>query len=255
MDREELDIPSRANLNDVLIQDRGSLPACRRPKAYDAIARELGTAILTGTYPPGHRFADEIVSSRELNVSRSAYRDALRMLAERGLIESSPKVGTVVTPRQNWNLLDPIILTWTFSSEPDLNLLESLFELRILVECSAAASAATRRTDEQLKRLKTAVYRMQQHTLRTEAGLQADREFHVTLLRSAANPYLASLAASVVATVDATNRFKLRHHALSRDPVPDHINVFLAIESRDSEKAKTEMERLIRQAFLDMTFI
>ncbi len=226
-----------------------------RLRTNDAIARKLGVAILSGIYQPGHRFPDEIASSRELRVSRSAYREAIRILVERGLVGSAPKVGTIVTPRQNWNLLDPTVLDWTFSNEPDLNLLESLFELRTVIEGSAAALAATRRTDEQLKRLETAVDRMERQTLRTEAGLQAEREFHITLLRSTANPYLSSLTPSVAAAVDATARFKLRHHDLTRDPVPDHVKVILAIADRNAEKARAEMERLIRQALLDIPLL
>ena len=87
-------------------------------------------------------FGGEIEASEALGVSRTAYREAIRILAAKGLIESRPKAGTRVTQRSRWNLLDPDVLGWAFESEPDLDLLESLFELRNIVESAAAALAA-----------------------------------------------------------------------------------------------------------------
>jgi len=227
----------------------------KRLRSSDIVAGKLGIAILSGAYQPGHRFADEVAFSKQLNVGRSIYRDAIRILTERGLVAPSPKIGTVVTPRQYWNLLDPLVVTWTFSGEPDLNLLESLFETRMLIESSTAALAAVRRSEEQLRRLQNALQQMERLTPRMESGLQAERDFHITLLQCASNPYIASLAGSVAAAVEASARYKQRYGAVLRDPVPEHAGVFYAIENKDAETAKRKMEQLIRQAFLDMPLL
>src|SRR3546814_6993652 len=83
------------------------------------------------------------------------YREAVRILAAKGLVESRPKTGTRVSPQAKWHLLDPDVLSWIFEFEPGDDLLASLFELRKIVEPEAAALAAQRRTEAQVDRKST----------------------------------------------------------------------------------------------------
>ena len=78
--------------------DEGSL------RIHQAIARQLGTAILTGVHKPGDLFEGEIEASVRLHVSRTAYREAVRILIAKGMLESRPKAGTRVLPRSRWNV-------------------------------------------------------------------------------------------------------------------------------------------------------
>ena len=82
----------------------------RSLRIHQALARKLGIAILSGEYQPGEGFEGEIEQSETLGVSRTAYREAMRILTAKGLLESRPKVGTHITPRRQWNLLDPDML-------------------------------------------------------------------------------------------------------------------------------------------------
>src|SRR5690606_35373503 len=74
-----------------------------------AIAHYLGTAIVSGRIEPGARLTGEVENAEALNVSRSAYREAVQVLTAKGLVASKPKDGTRVLPRSNWNLLDPMV--------------------------------------------------------------------------------------------------------------------------------------------------
>jgi len=218
---------------------------------HGLIARDLGIAITSGEYQAGDLLNGEIASSEQLEVSRTAYREAVRILAAKGLVESKPKVGTKVTSRHKWHMLDPDVLAWAFETEPDLELLERLFELRNIIESAAAALAATRRTAEHLDTMRDAIDRMARFTLATEAGRDGDHDFHEALLLATSNPYIVSLATGLNAAVDTTNTFKQRDRPLARDPVPDHLRVFLAIADQDPERAEREMRRLIRLALED----
>jgi DNA-binding FadR family transcriptional regulator len=226
-------------------------PVSKLLRLHGTIARDLGVAITAGEYQPGDLLIGEIASSEKLDVSRTAYREAVRILAAKGLVESKPKVGTKVTSRDRWHLLDPDVLAWTFEGEPDLDLLESLFELRDIVEAAAASLAATRRTTEQLDALRDAIARMASYTLATPEGRQADQDFHATLLAATGNPYVISLTTGVNAAVNTTTMFKQRERPLPRDPVPDHLRVFQAIADRDSLRAQQEMSTLIQLALKD----
>src|SRR5215472_14961377 len=126
-------------------------------RLHGTIAREIGIMIVSGQYQPGHLLVGEIASSEQLEVSRTAYREAVRILAAKGLVDARPKVGTKINARTKWNLLDPDVLDWTFESEPDLELLNSLFELRNVVESAAAGLAATRRSAAHLKAMRAAL--------------------------------------------------------------------------------------------------
>jgi len=139
----------------------------RRPKhppgalrLHGTIARKLGIAIVSGQYAPGDLLDSEIAASEQFEVSRTAYREAVRILAAKGLVDARPKVGTRVNPAAKWALLDPDVLEWTFESEPDLALLNSLFELRNVVESAAAGMADTRRTAAHLEAMRVALDEM-----------------------------------------------------------------------------------------------
>lgn len=234
------------------------VPARRRQRApnkslrlHGTIARDLGIAIMSGQYQPGDVLVGEVASSERLSVSRTAYREAVRILSAKGLVESKPKIGTKVSAREKWHLLDPDVLAWAFDGEPDLNLLESLFELRNIVESAAAALAAQRRSTAHLDAMRDGIERMSRFTLATEEGRQGDQTFHAALLQATENPYIISLTSGVSAAVDTTTMFKQRERPLPRDPVPDHLRVFQAIADRDPERAEKEMSTLIRLALQD----
>ena len=95
------------------------------------------------------------MATETLGVSRAAYREGVQVLIAKGLVESRPKAGTRVLPRDHWNLLDPDVLAWAFAREPDQRLIDSLFELRGIVEPAAAALAAERTSREDLQRMKS----------------------------------------------------------------------------------------------------
>jgi len=221
-------------------------------RLHQSIARELGTAILSRKHLPGTHFGGEIEQSEALGVSRTAYREAIRILVAKGLLESRPKAGTRVTPRANWNLLDPDILAWMFSGEPDEDFIQGLFELRGIVEPAAAGLAAARRTETQLAGMDAALREMGLHGLASEAGQAADQRFHQLLFEATRNESLLALSRSVEAAVAWTTRFKQRRRPLPRDPLPDHQAVRNAIAAGDPELAKLAMGLLLRNALGDM---
>lgn len=224
----------------------------RALRLHGTVARLLGIAIVSGQHVPGGLLDSEIEASVQFAVSRSAYREAVRILAAKGLVDSRPKVGTRINPRSKWNLLDPDVLEWTFESEPDPGLLNSLFELRNVVESAAAGFAATRRSAEHLQTMRDAVAGMREHTLATPTGRQADLDFHTTLLDATGNPFIISLTRGVSAAISTTTIFKQREHPLLRDPVPDHQRVLEAIADEDAKRAQHAMSELIELARMDI---
>lgn len=217
------------------------------------IARDIGLQIVSGRYRPGDVLHGEIETSGRLHVSRAAYREAVRILAAKGLVKALRKVGTRVTPREEWHLLDPDVMGWIFEFEPDDETLASLFELRRIVEPDAAALAAARRTDEHLQAMAEALKGMARHGLESKAGREADQAFHAALLRATGNAFVASLIAGVGAAVTWTTFYKGTHSHHLRDSLPDHQRVYDALARRDPAAARAAMTELVDLALRDTT--
>lgn len=214
-------------------------------------AHALGIAIVSGVYKPGERLPIEMDSSDRFGISRTAYREATRILTAKGLLVSRPKIGTVVSPRTSWNLLDPDVLSWFFQAAPSEGFINDLFELRMIVEPAAASLAARRRTDEQLRQMREALDLMRSETLAAEAGRAADRRFHDTILAATRNEALISLSSGIGAAIRWTTIYKQRERELPRDPIPDHKRVLDAIENQDAEAARSATVTLLLLALED----
>jgi DNA-binding FadR family transcriptional regulator len=221
-------------------------------RLHGAIARKIGEDILCRDYEAGATLPTEAAATATLGVSRAAYREAIQALIAKGLVESRPKSGTRVLPRERWNLLDPEVLAWAFARDPDKHLIESLFELREIIEPAAAAFAAQRRSEVELRRMKSGLVLMRRHTLATEEGRQGDRQFHSALLHATRNDALIALSSGIEAAVAWTTIYKQRGRDLPRDPVPFHMAVYEAIAASDPEQATEAMRALVKSALEDV---
>jgi len=229
-------------------------------RIHQSIARQLGMSILTGKVQPGETLGGEIEESNALGISRTAYREAIRILIAKGLLDSRPKAGTHVTPRRRWNLLDPDVLAWMFAgADPEApetkSFVRDLFELRGVIEPAAAILAARRRTEEQIAAMRAGLEGMREHGLASIAGQAADKDFHAAIMDAGRNEALASLTVSIGAAVRWTTDFKLRIRPDPRDPLPEHEAVFHAIEQRDESGASAAMHELLRLSLLDMDLV
>lgn len=226
-------------------------PPRSKERLHGSIAHRLGVAIVSGRIRPGETLDNEVDSSERLSVSRTAYREAVRILAAKGLVVSRPKLGTKVRDKSDWHLLDPDVLSWLFESQPSQDFVVGLFELRLIIEPEAAALAAERRTTDDLANMRAALEAMQQCGLDNAEGQDADREFHKAVLAATQNPPLFALSSSIGAAVRWTTIFKQRNQRnqrLPRDAVPDHWRVYEAIAASTADAARRAMRDLVTLA-------
>lgn len=215
------------------------------------IARTLGISIVTGQREPGTVLPSEVELADQFHVSRSAIRESLRILTAKGLVESRPKAGTRVRDRHEWHLLDPLLLAWMFEGVPSRPFVNSLFQLRMIVEPAAAELAAMSRSAQQLSRMGHALEEMARYGLPSEEGQRADQQFHAIILEATGNELLVSLAATISAAVRWTTFFKYRSSRHFNDPMPLHRSLFEAIANADPTAARQATIELVRQAQLD----
>lgn len=210
----------------------------------------IGERIIRGVHAPGDSlYPDQI--ERELGVSKTVVREALRVLASKGLIDSRQKRGTFVRPRADWNLLDSDLLRWQGLGIPGGAFLENLGEVRSIVEPAGARLAAVRRDEADLAALEDALDLMAAAGDDAQAAVEADLAFHRALLAAAHNELLTRM--EVVIEAGLRVRDHLVHGAdHSSDAVPAHRAVLDAVRAREPEAAARAVEELLAQAAADL---
>jgi len=215
-------------------QDSAGKPPKRR--IHHRVAEQLGIAIVSGEYSENANLPNEIEASENLGVSRAAYREAIRILTAKGLVQSRPRAGTTINPRDQWSILDPDVLNWMFKGRPSPAFIDDLFELRSIIEPAATALAAQRRDASQLSRMGYALEVMSSKGLDSAEGLKADLDFHAEILRASGNEAIAALVGTI-ATSMLHVVYKNKGKTSPRDTLPDHRAVFEAIVASDAERA------------------
>lgn len=216
-----------------------------RRSLHSIVAHDLGSRIVSGQLAPGDILPTEAQLSESLDVSRTALREAIKILSAKGLIESRPKIGTRVKPRKSWNLLDPDVLSWHFP-EPDPAFLYGLFETRLIIEPNTAAMAAERRTDAQLAAIEEAYYGMEKAAPGTEAVYLTDLDFHQAILDASGNDFMKTLGMLIETALIGTFRLSSGGPKAHVRSLPDHQAVYQAIADRNPDEARNVMRRLLR---------
>lgn len=218
---------------------------------HGRVAHELGRRIVGGAYQPGDLLPPEASVGQEMDVSRTALREAFKVLTAKCLIESRPKVGTRVRARKDWNMLDPDVLSWCFATKPSAQLLRSLFEMRRVFEPSAAAMAAERRTAEQLQEIEAAYRSMEEAAAGTEEMLTTDLRFHLSILDATDNEFMVSLGMLIETALMGSFRLSSAKPRAFSDALPSHKAVCLGIRRQDPKRARFEMQQLLDKSVQD----
>ena len=213
---------------------------------HGQIVHEIGRQILGGEILPGELLPANV----GLPASRTVLREAIKVLAAKGLVESRPKTGTRVSARHRWNLLDPDVLAWQQDGAPPVAFLSKLTEVRLIVEPAAAELAARRANAKEIEAIETAFREMEASlcngTEDYEAFDRADIVFHQRIVQACGNDLLQQMGQVVYSAL------LLSFHATSRLPgrakasLPDHRAIVNAIRDRQVRRAGLAMRRLVR---------
>jgi len=225
------------------------------------VAHAIGLRIVAGNPPPGSLLPTEHQLAAEIGVSRAALREGFRLLAARGMIIGRRKVGTMVRPMTDWNMLDASVLAWHLEQEPTEAFIDGLFEARLIVEPAAAAMAAQRSTPDDIAVMRQAFREMAvaqggAATAEEEDDIDktvgADLRFHKAILAAAGNHFLATFGALIGSSLIASFRLNWRaHNSAPAISLAQHEDVLTAIAGRDAPSAEDRMRVLLRAAHRD----
>ena len=214
-------------------------------KVIDALGRD----IVGGRYAPESLLPKEAELIAAYSVSRTSVREAMKVLAAKGLIEIRQKVGTRVRPRDLWNVFDNDVLAWHHQQGLSEAVMRDLIELRQVIEPAAARFAASRASMADLRRIERAHAAMAQHVTDPTGYAESDVEFHMAVFAAAHNALLSRFGHLVADFLHLS--FALQQDAVSKSGVDfskdaeEHRRVFDAINRGEPDAAASAMLNVI----------
>src|ERR1700734_2899291 len=216
----------------------------RTSRLYEQIVQQIEESILKGSLKAG----DQLPAERELairfGVSRTAVREAVKALREKGLVEAYSGRGTFITDgtsqavRQSFDLMVKI-------GQPEGS--TDLAEVRSILEPEIAALAAERAEESDRATLREAVAVMDRSLKDADAYIEADLDFHLALAEAAANPLILSLIDSIVGLL---REQRLRIFQVEGGPQRGQIHhkrILEGMEKRDAKMARDAMKATLEQ--------
>lgn len=221
----------------------------RSPRIHDLIVSKLGCDIVSGLYDSGRSLGNETDLGILFKASRTAMREALKILSSKGLIESRTRVGTLVRPREDWNMMDPMVLGWALHDpNQSKKVMADLYALRGAVEPIAARLAAKNHTEEDYLAMRSALRGMAAYFDHHDK-VEQDLAFHIAILRATGNEQFLSLGGMI--SVGLRHIFHAGLKATSDEDdrwIERHKRVAKAIQARDGDAAEAEMRILLSEA-------
>jgi DNA-binding FadR family transcriptional regulator len=223
-------------------------------KLYEYVVEEIGLKIMRGDAPPGDTLPNEDALCRQYGVSRGVLREATKVLTQKGLIRTQPKVGTRVQSRENWNLFDADVLLWKLKVGDKLDFLKNVTEVRGIIESEAARYAALRAEGNEIEQIRFC-YEQLTRTLEDETVydydtyLESDMAFHAAILTACRNELLAQIGYTMRQAVHTARKADIHDIDSQRKSLPFHLAMLDAITARDSEKAYQASRAMFKQVW------
>jgi len=226
--------------------------ALSRVPLHQRVVLELTRRIVQGKIAPGSLLPSEPKLAESLGVSRLVVREALRVLAEKGLIEVQHGRGSRVTDPKQWDPLDPLVLTLQASQDGFYLLQSELLEARRIFEVEIAGLAASRISSSALGGLSAHLRRMDRLMGDPKKFYQVDVAFHYLLVQAAENRVLARLLEPLTQVMASGFRLTIRLPGAPERAQAGHWAIFRAIEARDPAAAREAMRHHLEEAEEDL---
>ena len=232
------------------------------PKTRGGLHRKvvdhLAMQIIGGEFVAGQSLPVEADLCEAMGVGRSSVREAMRVLADKGMVVVRPRTGARVLERASWRRLDPDLIGWMLKAGADREFLADLVEARRIVEPAAAALAAERASGADLARIDTALDAMRRALPESGnkrdviAAVEADVAFHKAVLVASGNSVLEEFEIIIDAALRAAFRLSTEMSHSFAPTISAHVNVYEAIRMRDAAGAQSAMTGLLNMAAKDL---
>lgn len=224
-------------------------PTTRR---HGEVVHELGRAVVRGDLEAGATLPAEEQLAAEYGVSRGAFREAMKVLAAKGLVASRTRTGTVVLPADRWNLMDPDVLAWRYRGEPTKSHLDDLAEVRVALEPEAARLAAGRVRKAEVSRLRELIADMEQTLDQPDEFIEADLAFHQAVVEASGNELFVTIFNLLGTALAEVRQVHTRSVRRNSQTLPEHAAVVDALADHDQQLAFDRMRHVVTEAAHDV---
>jgi len=193
---------------------------------------------------PGDQLPPERELAQQFGVSRTAVREAVKALREKGLVEAYPGRGTFITDGTSYSMRQSLDRMLKAGQAEGSGL---LVEVREILEPEIAAMAATRADAEDLASMREQVGIMDQARKDPDAFIEADLDFHLALAEAAANPIILSLIDSIVGLLREQRMGIFQVEGGPERGQYHHKRILEAIVHKDPAGAREAMKAHLRQ--------
>jgi GntR family transcriptional repressor for pyruvate dehydrogenase complex len=217
-------------------------------RLFEQIVQQVEESILKGQLKPGDQLPAERELAQRFGVSRTAVREAVKTLREKGLVEAYSGRGTFVTNGTSQAIRQSLDLMIRINQQEGS---AHLAELRLVLEPEIAGLAAERIEEQLLSTMREAVVVMGRNLRDPDGYVEADLDFHLALAEAAGNPLILSLLDSIVGLLrEQRSRIFNVEHGPERGQY-HHKRILAAVAARDSEAAREAMRAHLKQVLED----
>src|SRR4029077_7576437 len=206
--------------------------------------QQIEESIVKGDLKPGDQLPAERDLAQRFGVSRTAVREAVKALREKGLVEAYSGRGTFITDGTSQAVRHSLDLMVKIGQAEGST---QLAEVRAILEPEIAALAAVRIQEPELATMREAVAVMDRAGNDPDASMEADLDFHLAPAEAAANPIILSLIDSIVGLL---REQRLRIFQVEGGPERGqyhHKRILEAVERHDAVAAREAMKAHLRQ--------
>ena len=219
----------------------------------DQIAGDLGRRIVRGEFLPDSFLPIESELAQVYAAGRNAVREAVRTLVSKGMVRPGRRAGTMVLPKESWNLLDPDVMAWSLTSVATRKqLVDQLTVLRTIIEPEVAAIAATSATTTEVLRIFEAFEAMEERAHDEAEAIAADIHFHKMVFSATHNILLMNFARAIFVLMRANFETSIKADNAFIRNLEDHRKIAEAIHARDSDAARHATRVLLHHNELDL---
>lgn len=213
-------------------------------RLYELIVEQIEASILNGTLKPGDQLPPERELAERFAVSRTAVREAIKTLREKGLVEAYPGRGTFITNQTVQTMRDSFARIARMALAEGF---EHLIEVREILEPEIAARAAARLRETDLTAMRDAAAAMDAALEDPEAFIEADLDFHLALAEASGNPLFLTLIDSLVVLLrEQRSRISFVPGGPERGQF-HHKRILAAVEDRNADAAREAMREHMKQ--------
>jgi len=223
-------------------------------KVFERVAAQIEKRILDGELRSGDRLPTERELAEQFQVSRTAVREAMKILAQKGLVDMRPGRGTIVIDGAHEAMENSIGLLMKMKMRVgEKSGADNLVEVRAIFEIEIAALAAARATEKDIAAMREAIRVMDESLNDANAFIAADNCFHEALAQATQNALILILLNSIVNLLSEQRKQIFEVEGGPQRGQMHHRRILESIVRRDPESARAAMASHLLQVREDVS--